>query len=144
MLKNNIATIAVIFGFAVIVKRITLLESKLKVFEKIKENELKETYTIPQPERDNEKKDNSNNFQTQTVDGDEEELHAEEEPCDKEEPHAEEEPCEEPHAEEEESTEQIKKEEQDVKDYEHVAKNIEITSTQKPPPHHFWKWNIFI
>ena len=35
MLKNNISTIALIFGFAVIIKKITMLENKIKVIEKI-------------------------------------------------------------------------------------------------------------
>ena len=42
MLKNNIATIAVIFGFAVIIKKITTLENKIKIFEKVKEEVVKE------------------------------------------------------------------------------------------------------
>ena len=33
MFKNNIATIAVIFGFAMIIKKITMLENKIKVIE---------------------------------------------------------------------------------------------------------------
>ena len=36
MFKNNIATIAVIFGFAMIIKKITMLENKIKFIENVK------------------------------------------------------------------------------------------------------------
>ena len=56
MLKNNIATIAVIFGFAVIIKKITMLENKIKVIEEDtpqKQREIKiNTYPIKEEIRD--------------------------------------------------------------------------------------------
>ena len=161
MLKNNISTIALIFGFAVIIKKITMLENKIKVIEKSNKIEIKETTQIEADkscdkiiheikyhyeediplEKMTETKEPKENEQEQEIK--EEETLEEDIPLEK--------MTETKEPKENEQEQEIKEEEtleEEIKEedshYEHVLKDIvTITTTKQPQVRHSF-WNIFM
>ena len=152
MLKNNIATIAVIFGFAVIINKITMLENKIKVIETVKENEIKEHHKKVQKHQHEpyDQKKEEPEHRKEEKQYNQEPYHQKEEKEEKEEDEKEEDEKEEDEKEEEEKEpdeqEPDEQEPDDQKDshYEHGVKDNEIARPQTPPSIHFWKWNIFM